>query len=93
MVRPIDLLLERYPAEDEPDGDVLLPHHFYTGVLLASFGFMFVWPAYPTVGATMAVAGLLVALDDVVSHAFGVWTPLDALWNSGLRRLVRRLDR
>ncbi|WP_158057202.1 hypothetical protein [Halorussus halophilus] len=27
----------------------------------------------------------LVALDDAISHAFGVWTPLDWLWNFAWR--------
>ena len=30
---------------------------------------------------TVAFVGALVALDDVVEHAFGVWTPLDWLWS------------
>ena len=30
------------------------------------------------------VVACLIALDDAVEHAFGVWTPLDALWGSGL---------
>ncbi len=84
------------------------------------FGFLFVWPYYPTSGALLAVSGpivaalavvagwagtpiadvwddyplryrlatllgLLVALDDGVEHAFGVPTPLDMAWNTGLR--------
>jgi hypothetical protein len=92
MGLPIGLLLDRYPVEDEPDGEVLAPHHFYVGVLVASFGFLFVWPVYPTVGAVFTLGGLLVALDDAVSHTFGVWTPLDALWRHGLLRVVRRIE-
>lgn len=39
------------------------------------------WQAYPWIGprgATLLAA--LIALDDAVEHAFGVPTPLDALW-------------
>lgn len=92
MVRYIALLLDRYPAEDEPDGDVLLPHHFYLGVIVAFYAFFFAWGTYPTVGATLSVLGLLIALDDVVNHAFGVPTPLDSLWSRFLRPVVKRLD-
>lgn len=83
------------------------------------FGFLFVWPYYDAAGATLALAGpiiaagavlagwtgaavgdvwdeyprryrvgvvvfSLLALDDAVEHAFGVWTPADALWGAGL---------
>jgi hypothetical protein len=85
--------LHRYPAEDEPDGDVLLPHHAYLGLIMAAYGFMFVWPAYPEIGATMAVVGTFVLADDVVSHAFGVWTPIDAGWKwvlSKIGHVIRR---
>lgn len=89
----LPLVFDNYPAEDEPDGDVLLPHHLYLGVIVAVYGFLFLWPTYPTVGATLSVVGLLIALDDVVNHAFGVPTPLDWVWNAGLRRAVAGLDR
>lgn len=79
---------ERYPHHAEPDGDVLLPHHFYLGVIASTYGFLFLWPRYPTLGSTVAIAGLLIALDDVVQHAFGVWTPLDAGWKFVLTRLA-----
>jgi len=35
-----------------------------------------------------AVVAVLVALDDAVSHAFGVWTPLDALWKIAIYPFV-----
>jgi hypothetical protein len=91
-MRPKRLVFDsyRFPAEDEPDGDVLAPHHFYVGALLAWFGFMFVWPYYPEAGAAMTIVGTLVLIDDVVSHAFGVWTPLDAVWKRVLWPIVRR---
>jgi len=78
------------PAEDEPDGNVSAPHHFYLGVILASYGFFFVWPTFPLTGASAALIGLLIALDDVVSHMFGVWTPLDWAYNSFIRQHVPR---
>jgi hypothetical protein len=74
-----------FPAEDEPDGDVSAPHHFYVGLLVALFGFASVWPTYPATGAVMTVVGALILVDDVVSHVWGVWTPLDWLFN----RLIR----
>ena len=43
-----------------------------------------VWDDYPTRYRVGVVLFALVALDDAVEHAFGVWTPLDALWNGGL---------
>lgn len=82
--------MKTFPSEDEPDGDVFAPHHFYTGVIVAWFAFMFVWPTYPATGAVSVLIGLLIALDDAVSHAFGVWTPLDWVWNRFIRRHVPR---
>lgn len=43
-----------------------------------------VWDNYPTRYRLAAVFFSLVALDDAVEHAFGWWTPLDALWAGGL---------
>lgn len=78
-----------FPAEDEPDGAVLAPHHFYVGMMVAAFGFVSVWPFYPATGAVMTLVGTLVLLDDVLSHVFGVWTPLDWVWR---RFIVGRLS-
>lgn len=89
MRRFLKLILDRYPHESEPDGDVLLPHHAYVGIMVALFGFLFVWPAYPDVGFLLSLVGSLVLLDDVVSHGFGWWTPLDWLWGKYLQRWVR----
>lgn len=77
-----------FPAEDEPDNDILAPHHFYTGIIIAAFGFLFAWPTYPGTGAAMTLIGLLIAIDDAISHAFGVWTPLDWLWNEFIREKI-----
>ena len=77
-----------FPAEQEPDGDVSLPHHFYLGIIAAVYGFAFVWPTYPATGAAVTVVGALVLLDDVVSHAFGVWTPLDWAFKKWVRPLA-----
>lgn len=41
---------------------------------------MTVWNEYPPIFSIMVIFWLLVALDDVVSHAFGVPTPLDFIW-------------
>lgn len=124
----------KFPAEDEPDGDALAPHHFTYGMLLlllacavvwndksnmepvitalgvviGLFAFNNIWPYYKKIGAALVVVGnsmalvgpfiepafyrapieiqvvaILLALlsaDDTVSHAFGVWTPVDHIW-------------
>jgi hypothetical protein len=82
-----------FPVEEEPDGDALAPHHFYVGVAAAVFGFASVWPYYPVTGASMALIGVAVALDDLVSHAFGWPTPLDQLWKRAILPIVRRVER
>lgn len=76
------------PEEEEPDGNVLAPHHLYIGLILSGFGFLFVWPLYPETGSAMTIIGLLVAADDAISHAFGVWTPLDWVWEKYLKEHV-----
>lgn len=68
----------RFPHDSVPDGDAAAPHHFWPGAFLAVFGFGFVWSYYPVAGALCAILGTLVMADDVASHAFGVWTPLDS---------------
>jgi hypothetical protein len=40
------------------------------------------WAADPPRWRVLAALGALVALDDVVEHALGVWTPLDAVWKA-----------
>jgi len=80
-----------FPAEAEPDGDVSAPHHYYIGLFVAFFAFVSVWDLYPVTGALLAWAGVLVALDDLVSHPFGVPTPLDALWRYAIRPAMARL--
>lgn len=85
-------MLDNYPAEDEPDGDVSLPHHFWIGVAVSSFGFGMVWPAYPRVGATLTLLGLAIAADDTVEHTFDVPTPLDQLYKRWLRPLLERVE-
>jgi len=81
--------MPEFPAEDEPDGDVSAPHHFYIGLGVAAFAFTTVWDLYPVTGAGLTVLGTLILLDDVVSHAFGVWTPLDWLWRVAISKVVR----
>jgi hypothetical protein len=79
----------KYPAEDEPDGNVSAPHHFYVGMALAAFGFMSVWPLYPVTGSSMVLVGTLILVDDVVSHVFGIPTPLDELWKRAIAPIIR----
>lgn len=81
-------MTDDFPAEDEPDGDVLLPHHLHIGLLVTAFGFLFVWPTYPQMGAAMTLIGVLVTADDAISHAFGVWTPLDWFWKKYLKQYI-----
>lgn len=38
------------------------------------------WTRYPSRWRWTAAGGLVVALDDLASHALGWWTPLDWLW-------------
>jgi hypothetical protein len=69
-----------FPHEAVPDGAVFAPHHFWIGVGIAVFAFGLTWRYYPVTGAVGTLVGLSIALDDAVSHAFGVPTPLDLLW-------------
>lgn len=77
-----------FPAESVPDGHVFAPHHFWIGLIVAAFSFGFVWRFYPVTGATGSVVGVLVALDDAISHAFGVPTPLDWFWHAHLVQYI-----
>lgn len=72
-----------YPADDEPDGDIYLPHHFWVG-LVVLLGGWFYWGQDPA-GGWIALAGLLIIADDLIEHFFGVWTPLDALFKRAMR--------
>jgi len=47
-----------------------------------------VWDEYPIILSLAVIFWLLVALDDVVSHAFGVSTPLDFIWNEFIHQYV-----
>jgi len=52
-----------------------------TGLLVALVGVCWpggVWAVYPLRWRLVALMGVLVAFDDVIEHAFGMWTPLDA---------------
>lgn len=80
--------MTRFPAESIPDGVVAAPHHLYTGVIIALFAFALVWKHYPVAGATGTLLGVLIALDDALSHAFGVWTPLDWFWKAYLSKVM-----
>jgi len=52
------------------------------GIALASTCSPF-WQSYAWIGPRgVLLVGAIVALDDVAEHAFGVWTPLDALWKA-----------
>jgi hypothetical protein len=49
--------------------------------LLAPFARMGYWSDVSVALRVAAVLAVLVALDDVVSHALDVWTPLDWFWS------------
>lgn len=74
------------PAESEPDGEIGAFHHWWQGIAMMIAGFVLWQPQFsPAVGASLCGVGLLVALDDFLSHAFGIWTPLDALFARAMR--------
>lgn len=79
----------RFPHESVPDGAVFAPHHLYSGVIIALFSFALMWRFYPVFGATGTILGLLIALDDAVSHAFGVPTPIDWLWTVHVAQFIK----
>lgn len=57
------------------------------GVLVALVGVLLpggVWASYPVGWRGLALLAVLVALDDAVSHAFGIWTPVDWAWRAYL---------
>ena len=68
------------------------PFYSTTGALLALAGIMVAivalfalpfWNSYAWFGPRgLAILGALIALDDVLEHAFGVPTPLDWLWKA-----------
>lgn len=69
------------PAESEPDGDRFLGHHFWIGIAVMIVGWMQWTPGGTAViGSHLTFVGLLIVLDDLISHFFGVWTPLDYLF-------------
>lgn len=49
-----------------------------------------IWADYPLRARLVAVVGALVAADDAVSHALGVWTPLDASFGQVYHLLPRQ---
>lgn len=82
--------LRRFPAEREPDGDRYLGHHLWIGIMLMIVGMMQWTPAgTPVAGAALVWVGVLVALDDLVSHSLGWWTPLNALFEYARERGLR----
>lgn len=51
-----------FPYHAVPDGNVALPHHLYTGALLALLMVAVVWDDYPAREPLAAALGLLLAL-------------------------------
>lgn len=54
------------------------------GLLVALVGVCWpggVWAVYPLRWRFIVLLGVGVAFDDVIEHAFGVWTPLDSGFN------------
>lgn len=85
--------MSKYPVEDEPDGEIVSPHHWWQGILLMVVGFYLWQPQYnPIFGSILALLGLLFALDDWISHYFGIWTPLDAIFKIAMKnKKLRKL--
>jgi len=74
------------PAEDEPDGEIGAFHHWWVGILGMVAGFVLWQPQFsPELGAAVAGVSMLVAADDYLSHALGIWTPLDALFKRAMQ--------
>lgn len=46
------------------------------------------WTHYPTAPHAVCLALTLVAVDDALSHAFGVWTPIDHVWSVAVYPLL-----
>jgi len=82
-----------HAPEPIPDGAILAPHHFYIGILISWFGFMFVWKWYPRTGSILTLVGLLIAFDDTIQHAFQIDTPLHYVWWGILYPLVRIVEK
>jgi hypothetical protein len=66
-----------------------------TGAVLSALGLLaavcsplVAWTCYPVRWRVVAVVGALVAADDWISHALGVWTPLDWFWHAYLLQVV-----
>lgn len=55
-----------------------------TTLALAAVVFSPVWDHYPLRYRVLMAFLILLALDDAISHAFGVWTPADWLWKEYL---------
>lgn len=53
-----------------------------TGALARPF-----WRQFPK-RTLLAAVFLLIGWDDVLEHAFGIWTPLDQLWKHWLSHLI-----
>lgn len=81
-----------FDPKEELDRDALAPHHFYVGVAVALFGFAQVWRYYPTTGASFALIGLLVALDDVIEHMTRFPTPLDQIWKHVIHPIIKEIE-
>lgn len=66
------------------------PFYHATGAALSFVGLAVVvagvawpggmWSVYPLRMRAVALFGAAVSLDDLLSHAFGIWTPLDGGW-------------
>lgn len=81
-----------FTPEAVPDESVFAPHHFYIGVIIAVYAFIFIWQWYPRTGAILCLCGLLIALDDALQHAFQIDTPLHHLWWGVLYPIVRWVE-
>lgn len=51
------------------------------GIDILGYEFGDFYTTYGKLPTLILLLCLLIAWDDALSHAFGIWTPLDAIWN------------
>jgi hypothetical protein len=73
--------------DNEPDGNIWLPHHFWIGLIVMLGGWIW-WGSDPT-GSHVTIIGLLIVADDLIEHYVGIPTPLDYCFKYAMRNYPR----
>lgn len=61
----------------------------FVGLTVTLLAVLYRWQDYyPLRARKVVVLGYLIALDDLISHGLGVWTPLDWFWGAYIRWVV-----